>query len=80
MSLRCTAVKLGGARCLSEKIVRDFCSSWYPDGPAIRLCQRHADAFHLTAVNAVRLGDGSLPMESLEMLCDEWRFLAPDCL
>lgn len=80
MSLLCTAVKLDGSRCLSEKLVRDFCSSLYPDGPAIRLCQKHTDAFHRLTIDAIRGGEGSLPMEELEFLCDEWRFAAPACL
>lgn len=83
MSLRCTATvySRGGVhRCLNEKIARDFCSSLYPDGPAIRLCPKHVEHFHRVTLNAVWGGDGSQDMATFERLCDEWRFLAPDCL
>lgn len=81
MTLRCTATvyRRGGvSRCLSEHIVRDFCSSLFPDGPAIRLCQQHTDAFHRVATNAICQGEGSLPMESLEEIADQWRW-TPEC-
>jgi hypothetical protein len=71
----CTALDAPGSRCGRAYVVRDFTSSYYPDGPAIRLCGAHVRRFHAAALSAIKSGDDS----AFERLCDSWRW-APDCV
>lgn len=73
----CTALDGPGSRCGSPRVVRDFCSSLYPEGPALRLCAPHAGRYHRAVLRAIADAPGS--MQYWEKLADEWRW-APDCV
>lgn len=71
----CTALEGPGSRCGRSPVVRDFCSAYYPEGPAIRLCRSHVSRYHRIAVE---VASGHREPEALERIADDWRW-APDC-
>lgn len=73
----CTALEGPGSRCGSSRVVRDFTSSLYPEGPALRLCALHAGRWHRAVLQAIAGSPGA--MSHWEQIADEWRW-APDCV
>lgn len=73
----CTALDGPGSRCGSPRVVRDFTSSLYPEGPALRLCGLHATRWHRAVLQVIAAKPGA--MEHWEQIADEWRWAA-DCV
>lgn len=73
----CTALDGPASRCGSPRVVRDFTSSLYPEGPALRLCSTHAARWHRAVLQAIAGSPGA--MSHWEQIADEWRW-APDCV
>lgn len=76
----CTAIAHQFSSPCGDASVRRFCSALFPDGPEMRLCQRHADVFYSWCIAACdeleRARNRDEALTRFERICDEWRYQA----
>lgn len=69
---RCTALVGPDSRCGDAKIVREFTTALYPEGPVIRLCAGHERRWHAAIIAGIK----NERVDDYERMADTWRYEA----
>lgn len=71
----CTAATGGGLVPCKEPAARRFVTCLYPDGPELRLCERHDAEWYRVCIDAIRTGSDR-ELTAFGRFADDWRYAA----